>query len=151
VEDLLDQVLDFLFSANGGIAAPAAGGTAWWIRSMRSVGGLSEAGGRRCRKRLQPPGLRSRPWSPIESDPVTKPGAPSNPCWRSCAKLAGFRAPNWLLKPPSTTAGEPRPARMAFKCAQGWPKPQRGTAAADVLSDPGRIRSEAGLTPATSF
>jgi len=147
VEGLLDQVLDFLFSANGGMLRQQL--VDGLVDQVDALGWRAfQRLGRRLPKRLQPPGLRSRPVVAIESDPLLN-LEPIQPLLEILRQLPGFE-PQLLLNRLPRLLAEPDLRRMGVKVAQGLAERSVVRLLRDVLVTQ-EIRSEAGLTPATSF
>ncbi len=132
LEGLLDQVLDFLFSPNGGLLrqqlvdamVQRIDGLAWQT-TLRL--------GKRLPERLQPPGLRQRHPGPgidprLELEPIRQLLVILN-------SLPGFE-PQLLLKRLPRLVGEPELRRMGLDLARGLAERGVVRLLRDVLTDP---------------
>ncbi len=132
LDGLLDQVLDFLFSANGGLLrqqlvdalVQRIDGLAWQT-TLRL--------GKRLPERLQPPGLRSRRLEPA-SDPLLE-LEPVRQLLTILQALPGFE-PQLLLKRLPRLVGEPELRRMGADLARGLAERSLVRLLRDVLVDP---------------
>ena len=132
LDGLLDQVLDFLFSANGGLLrqqlvdalVQRIDGLAWQT-TLRL--------GKRLPERLQPPGLRSRRLEPA-GDPLLE-LEPVRQLLTILQALPGFE-PQLLLKRLPRLVGEPELRRMGADLARGLAERSLVRLLRDVLVDP---------------
>jgi len=139
LDGLLDQVLDFLFSPNGGLLrqqlvdamVQRIDGLAWQT-TLRL--------GKRLPERLQPPGLRQRHPGPgldprLELEPIRQLLVILN-------SLPGFE-PQLLLKRLPRLIGEPELRRMGLDLARGLAERSVVRLLRDVLTDPALQNREA--------
>jgi len=132
LDGLLDQVLDFLFSANGGLLrqqlvealVQRIDGLAWQT-TLRL--------GKRLPERLQPPGLRRRRLEPA-GDPLLE-LEPIRQLLTILQALPGFE-PQLLLKRLPRLVGEPELRRMGAELARGLAERSLVRLLRDVLVDP---------------
>jgi predicted unusual protein kinase regulating ubiquinone biosynthesis (AarF/ABC1/UbiB family) len=117
LEGLLDQVIDFLFSPNGGLlrrqlvdAAVERMDALAWRTTLRL--------GQRLPRALQPPGLRNRPIDPVlEAGPLLD-LEPLQQLAAILRDLPGFE-PSMLLRRLPRVLGEAELRRMGFDVARG--------------------------------
>jgi predicted unusual protein kinase regulating ubiquinone biosynthesis (AarF/ABC1/UbiB family) len=132
LEGLLDQVLDFLFSAHGGLLrqqlvdamVQRIDGLAW--RTTLRLG-------KQLPERLQPPGLRQRPM-PLGGDPRLE-LEPIRQLVAILRSLPGFE-PQLLLRRLPRLFGEPELRRMGVDLARGLAERGVVRLLRDVLTDP---------------
>jgi hypothetical protein len=132
LEGLLDQVLDFLFSANGGLlrqqlvdALVEQVDALAWQTTLRL--------GKRLPERLQPPGLRRRRLEPA-GDPLLE-LEPIRQLLTILQALPGFE-PQLLLRRLPRLVGEPELRRMGADLARGLAERSLVRLLRDVLVDP---------------
>lgn len=130
--NLLDQVLDFLFSANGGVlrqqlteAVVEQVDALAWATTLRM--------GRRLPERLQPPGLRRRTLEPVP-DPLLD-LEPVRQLLEILRALPGFE-PRLLLARLPRVLGEPQLRRMGLEVARGLAQRSVVRLVRDVLVPP---------------
>jgi predicted unusual protein kinase regulating ubiquinone biosynthesis (AarF/ABC1/UbiB family) len=145
LEGLLDQVLDFLFSANGGLLR------------QQLVDGLVERMdafawttalrlGRRLPERFLPPGLRDRAWA---SDSLAAPLLDLDPIRQLLAilrDLPGFE-PSLLLSRLPRLLAEPELRRMGSDLARGLAERSVVRLLRDVIVPPEPLQSWLGAAP----
>ncbi len=137
--NLLDQVLDFLFSANGGLlrqqltdAVVEQVDALAWATTLRL--------GKRLPERLQPPGLRRRVLEPV-GDPLLD-LEPIRQLLQILQALPGFE-PQLLLARLPRVLGEPELRRMGLDVARGLAERSVVRLVRDVLVPPMPIRQSA--------
>jgi predicted unusual protein kinase regulating ubiquinone biosynthesis (AarF/ABC1/UbiB family) len=144
VEALLDQVLDFLFSPNGGMlrqqlvdATVERMDALAWSTTVRL--------GRRLPRRFQPPGLRGLPAAPLNGDPILDLG-PLRQLTAILRDLPGFET-SMLLRRLPRVLGDPELRRMGLEVARGLA--ERGVVhlVRDLLVSP-EVRTASGLASA---
>ena len=137
--NLLDQVLDFLFSANGGLLRQQLTGAV-----VEQVDALAWATTLRLSKRLpeqlQPPGLRLRALEPA-GDPLLD-LEPIRQLVQILQALPGFE-PQLLLARLPRVLGEPELRRMGLDVARGLAERTVVRLVRDVLVPPMQIRQSA--------
>jgi predicted unusual protein kinase regulating ubiquinone biosynthesis (AarF/ABC1/UbiB family) len=140
LDGLLDQVLDFLFSPNGGLlrqqlvdAVVNRMDALAWRTTLRF--------GRQLPRRLQPPGLREQPGT-FEAEPLLD-LEPLRQLGVILRDLPGFE-PRLLLRRLPRVLGEPDLRRMGVDVARGLAERGVVRLLRDVLVPPG-VRSAAGL------
>jgi len=133
LESLLDQVLDFLFSANGGLlrqqlvdALVERVDALAWQATLRL--------GKRLPERLQPPGLRRR--TLMEANEPLLDLEPIRQLLTILQALPGFE-PQLLLKRLPRLAGQPQLRRMGADVARGLAERSVVRLLRDVLVAPG--------------
>ena len=139
LESLLDQVLDFLFSPNGGLLrqqlvdalVQKIDGLAWQT-TLRL--------GKRLPERFQPPGLRRRRLE-MASDPLLE-LEPIRQLLSILQALPGFE-PQLLVRRLPRLLGEPEARRMGVDLARGLAERGIVRLLRDVLVDPGVQRAVA--------
>jgi predicted unusual protein kinase regulating ubiquinone biosynthesis (AarF/ABC1/UbiB family) len=144
LEGLLDQVIDFLFSPNGGLlrrqlvdAAVERMDALAWRTTLRL--------GQRLPRALQPPGLRDRPRDPVlEAGPLLD-LEPLQQLAAILRDLPGFE-PSMLLRRLPRVLGESELRRMGFDVARGLA--ERGVVR--LLRDVLLPREGAGFPPLAS-
>jgi hypothetical protein len=144
LEGLLDQVIDFLFSPNGGLlrrqlvdAAVERMDALAWRTTLRL--------GQRLPRALQPPGLRDRPRDPVlEAGPFLD-LEPLQQLAAILRDLPGFE-PSMLLRRLPRVLGESELRRMGFDVARGLA--ERGVVR--LLRDVLLPREGAGFPPLAS-
>ncbi|MEB3319684.1 MAG: AarF/ABC1/UbiB kinase family protein [Cyanobium sp.] len=143
VESLLDQVLDFLFSANGGLlrgqlvqALVERVDALAWHTTLRL--------GKRLPPRLQPPGIRLRSASGSSGSPLLD-LEPIRQLLRILQALPGFE-PRLLLRRLPRLLNEPELRQMGTTLARGLAERSVVRLLRDVLVAPTRPGTAAGLT-----
>jgi hypothetical protein len=133
LDSLLDQVLDFLFSSNGGLlrqqlvdALVQRIDNLAWQTTLRL--------GRRLPQRLQPPGLRQRSWQQTSTDPLLE-LEPIRQLLVILQAIPGFE-PQLLLRRLPRLLGEPELRRMGLDLARGLAERSVVRLLRDVLVDP---------------
>ncbi|MCS5693184.1 AarF/ABC1/UbiB kinase family protein [Cyanobium sp. FGCU-6] len=144
LEGLLDQVIDFLFSPNGGLlrrqlvdAAVERMDALAWRTTLRL--------GQRLPRALQPPGLRDRPLDPIHEAGPLLDLEPLQQLAAILRDLPGFE-PSMLLRRLPRVLGESELRRMGFDVARGLA--ERGVVR--LLRDVLLPREGAGFPPLAS-
>ena len=132
LDSLLDQVLDFLFSSNGGLlrqqlvdALVQRIDNLAWQTTLRL--------GQRLPQRLQPPGLRQRQWQ-ASGDPLLE-LEPIRQLLVILQAVPGFE-PQLLLRRLPRLLGEPELRRMGLDLARGLAERSVVRLLRDVLVDP---------------
>jgi hypothetical protein len=135
---LLDQVLDFLFSVNGGLlrqqlvdAAIQRVDSVAWQATLRLSGRLPEP--------LQPPGLKQRANQVDGAEPLLD-LEPIRQLVLILQALPGFE-PQLLLKRLPRVLGEPELRRMGLEVARGLAERSMVHLVRDLLVSPALLRS----------